>query len=195
MSTTLEQLNNRLADVLASAGRSLVQIHNGHGHGAGTVWHAGGLILTNAHVVGRHALRVTLPDGRVFQARLLAADQAYDLAALSVPAHDLPAIELGDSRELQPGQWVMAVGHPWGVAGAVTGGVVIGQGVHLPQMPFPGREWVAVSAPLRPGHSGGPLLDVGGRLVGINTMMAGPEVGLAVPVHVIKAFLRRAANA
>jgi S1-C subfamily serine protease len=59
-------------------------------------------------------------------------------------------------------------------------------------MGLPGREWIAVSLHLRPGHSGGPLVDVQGRLVGINTMMAGPEVGLAVPVHVVKTFLRRA---
>jgi len=71
---------------------------------------------------------------------------------------------------------------------------VIGCGSELPEMPHAGREWVAVSAHLRPGHSGGPLLDARGRLVGINTMMAGPEVGLAVPVHVLKAFLRQAAG-
>jgi S1-C subfamily serine protease len=78
------------------------------------------------------------------------------------------------------------------VAGAVTAGVVAGVGRDLPEMPRSDREWIAVSLHLRPGHSGGPLVDDQGRLVGMNTMMAGPDVGLAVPVHVVKHFLRQA---
>jgi serine protease Do len=194
MSSLLQQLNAGFAGLVESARRSLVQIENGHGHGAGTIWQPDGLILTNAHVAGRHGLRVTLPDGQTLPARVLAVDSGSDLAALAVDAHGLPGIALGDSTQLQPGQWVVAIGHPWGVAGAATGGVVIGHGAPMPEMPLAAREWVAVSAHLRPGHSGGPLLDVHGRLVGINTMMAGPEVGLAVPVHLIKRFLRRAAG-
>ena len=83
----------------------------------------------------------------------------------------------------------MALGHPWGVSGAATGGVVIGVGENLPEIPQSGREWIAVSLHLRPGHSGGPLVDDKGRLVGINTMMMGLEVGMAVPVHEVKTFL------
>ncbi len=108
-----------------------------------------------------------------------------------VEADGLSPVELGESRHLRPGQWVMALGHPWGVAGAATGGVVIGAGPDLSEQPLPGQEWIAVSLSLRPGHSGGPLVDAQGRLVGINTMMAGPEVGMAVPVHVAKEFLKR----
>jgi S1-C subfamily serine protease len=86
----------------------------------------------------------------------------------------------------------MALGHPWGVSGAATAGVVIGVGNDLPEMPWSDREWIAVGLHLRPGHSGGPLVDAQGRLVGINTMMTGLEVGMAVPVHVVKAFLKQA---
>jgi serine protease Do len=114
-----------------------------------------------------------------------------DLAALSIEASGLPTIEPGDSRKLRPGEWVLALGHPWGVIGAATGGIVIGIGADLPEMPFAGREWLAVSLHMRPGHSGGPLIDTAGRLVGVNTMINGPDVGMAVPVHVIKKFLRR----
>ena len=80
------------------------------------------------------------------------------------------------------------------MAGAVTAGVVIGVGADLPAAPrlYPGSEWIAVDLHLRPGNSGGPLVDNLGRLVGVNTMMAGPDVGLAVPSHVIKRFLRDA---
>jgi serine protease Do len=192
MSTLLQQLNSEMAAVVVGAGRSLVQIRNGgRGAGAGTIWHPDGLIITNAHVASRSPLRVTLPDGRNLPARLLAQDPSHDLAALAVDATCLPTIDLGQSRSLQPGQWVMAMGHPWGVAGAVTSGVVIGVGSDHPEMLRSGREWIIVSLQLRPGYSGGPLLDVKGRLVGINTMMTGPEVGMAVPVHLVKAFLRQ----
>jgi serine protease Do len=192
MSNLLQQLNLEMASVVENVRSSLVQITNGrHGAGAGTIWHSDGLILTNAHVVGRRGLRVTLPDGRTLPARLLAHDASLDLAALAVDATNLPTIELGKSKHLRPGQWVLALGHPWGVTGAVTAGVVIGVGPVL-EMSLPQQELIQVSLHLRPGHSGGPLVDVHSRLVGINAMMAGPDVGLAVPVHAVKGFLRRA---
>jgi len=192
VSSLLQQLNDELSKIAEEARRSLVSISNGRrGAGAGTIWHPDGLILTNAHVVQLHSPKVTLPDGRTAPARVLAHDKVLDLAALRVDAADLPTIELGDSQGLQPGEWVLALGHPWGVAGAATAGVVIGMGPP-PEMAMPGRELIHVGLHLRPGHSGGPLVDTSGRLVGINTMMAGPDVGMAVPVHVVKGFLRQA---
>ncbi len=193
MNDMLRQWNEDMAHVVEQARRALVQIRNGRaGAGAGTIWHPDGLILTNAHVAGRRGLQVTLPDGRSLPARVLAYDAQRDIAALAVETNELPVIELGDSRRLRPGQWLLAVGHPWGVAGAATAGVLAGSGRHLPEMPLSGRDWIAVSLHLRPGHSGGPLVDARGCLVGINTMMAGPDLGLAVPVHEVKAFLKKA---
>jgi S1-C subfamily serine protease len=199
MSNLLQQLNDDLTASVEHARRSLVEIRNGHGGaGAGIIIRANGLIITNAHVIGRRGLKVTLPDGRPFDsaqgktlpAQLIAHDREHDLAALSVDATDLPTIALGDSRQLQPGQWVMAIGHPWGMPGAVTGGIVIGSGSEFPEMPPSGRDWVVVSLHMRPGHSGGPLIDSEDRLVGVNTMITGPDVGVAVPAHVVKAFLK-----
>ncbi len=189
----LRQLNAEMAEIVENARRSLVQIANGRrgGAGAGTIWHPEGLILTNAHVVQRPSLHVTLPDGRKLPAKVLAFDRQLDLAALSVDASNLPTIELGESTRLRPGDWVLALGHPWGVTGAATAGVVIDVGVPV-EMANLGREMIQVSLRVRPGNSGGPLVDVRGRLVGINMMMAGPQVGMAVPVHVAKAFLRQA---
>src|SRR5512142_104701 len=182
MSNIIEQLNAELAGAVENAKRALVEIRNGHGGaGAGTIWQRDGLIITNAHVLGRRGLQIKLPDGRSLPAQLLAYDTQRDIAALKVEANDLPTIELGDSRLLKPGEWVMAIGHPYGITGAVTGGVVIGEGAQLPEMQ-PGREWVAVSLHMRPGHSGGPLVDINGRLIGVNTMITGPDVGMAVPV-------------
>lgn len=189
----IHDLNQEMAALVGRARESLVQIQNGRrGAGAGTVWHPAGLVLTNAHVIGRHrhnGLHVTFADGRTLPASVLAADKNRDLAALSVDGADLPVVELGDSRQLRPGDWVLAVGHPWGVHGAVTAGTVIDTGPP-PELRWSGGDLLQVSLHLRPGHSGGPLVDGTGRLVGINMMIAGPDVGLAIPVHTVKAFLR-----
>lgn len=150
----------------------------------------GRVIVTNAHVVQYGSLEVILPDERKLPAKVLALDPDHDLAALSINAYGLPTVELGNSRGLQPGHLVFALGHPWGVAGAVSAGPVINVGLP-PEIPRIAREFVQAGLQLRPGHSGGPMVDVQGRLVGINTMITGPEVGLAVPVHVVKDFLHR----
>lgn len=195
MASLLQQLNSDLSDVVGLVRRSLVQVADERGGaGAGTIWHSDGLIVTNAHVIARGGpLRVALSDGRAFEAKVLARDADRDLAALAIEASDLPVIEPGDSRKVYPGQWVMALGHPWGVREAVTGGVVIGVGRDLVELQSAtGREWLAVALHLRPGHSGGPLVDVSGRLIGVNTLMTGPDVGVAVPVDVVKQFLKRA---
>ena len=204
----LMQLSSDLADVSSVALRSMVQVRSGErGVGAGAIWHPAGLIVTNAHVVeersptrgpwrrtGHAGLSVLLPDGRTVAARILATDTQHDLAALRVDAADLPAVQLGDARRLQPGEMVLALGFPWGVTGGATSGVVIGVGAGLPEAGGE-REWLAASLHLRPGHSGGPMVDAQGRLVGINTMMSGPDVGVAIPVHVAVAFLKQAMGA
>jgi len=205
MATILADLSSALADVSDGVTRSLVQVRSSErSGGAGTIWHADGLIVTNAHVVSdsgsrrsaprrisRGAISVILPDGRELPAQVLAEDAEHDLAALRVDAHDLPAVTLGDSRRLQAGDLVVALGFPWGVTGGATTGVVIGTGDALPELAGSQREWIAASLHLRPGHSGGPMVDAHGRLVGINTMMNGPDVGIAVPVHVAVAFLKQ----
>jgi len=192
MNNLLQQLNDDLTANVEKARRSLVEIRNGHGGaGAGIVVRADGLVITNAHVIGRRSLKVTLPDGRALPARLIAYDRDHDLAALGVDARDVPAIELGDSKNLRPGQWVMSIGHPWGVAGAVTAGVLIGSGAEFPEMRTGGRTFIAASLHLRPGHSGGPMIDGEGKLVGVNTMINGPDVGMAIPVDIVNAFVKQ----
>ena len=180
-----------LGAVAEMARASLVQIRDGgQGAGSGTIWDDEGLIVTNAHVAQGRRVEVRLPGGRQSSAQVLAADPYRDLAVLRVEADGLPGLVPGFSRSLRPGELVMAVGHPWGVEGGTTLGAVIGVGADLPESPAPGRELIALSLQLRPGHSGGPLVDVQGRLVGICAMMAGPEVGLAIPVDVVQDFLK-----
>lgn len=193
MSLVAQQLNDEIADVVANVQKSVVQIRDqSRGAGAGTIWHADGLIVTNAHVIHHGPLQVALSDGRVLTARLLARDDDRDLAALSIEADNLPVIQPGSGRNLHAGQWVCAVGHPWGVANAATGGILIGVGKHVPELPAAKNDWVIADLHLRPGNSGGPLVDVEGRLIGVNTMMTGMGVGVAVSVDAVKDFLRRA---
>lgn len=197
----IEGLNRDVRRIVSEVQQCVVQVTNGRrGAGAGVIWRAEGLIVTNAHVVaerGRRGWRrpaadktftVTLADGRSFPAQVTAVDMEHDLAALAIAAVDLPTIPPGDARRLQAGQWVIAIGHPWGVTGAASAGHVIDVGAPL-EWNGSGNEMVQVGIQLRPGHSGGPLVDANGRLVGINTMITGPQVGLAIPVHTVLAFL------
>jgi S1-C subfamily serine protease len=189
----LEELSTDSAEIVDRALKSVVVIRNGRrGAGAGVVWDRRGTVITNAHVADRGRLHVQNPTGSEQEAKVLAIDAELDLAALRVDLEPLSPLARGDARRLRPGDWVYALGNPWGVVGAATGGVVIGMGSDLPEMPSRGREWLALGLHLRPGHSGGPVIDSAGKLVGINTMITGPEVGVAIPIHVVEAFVRAA---
>lgn len=204
MTALLPQLNCDLGDLAARVRESLVQVVvSSEGSGSGVVLSTDGLVVTNAHVVeankyGRsaRAFKVVLPSGQVTSARLLAKDKSLDVAVLKVDSYkgDMPELQpigIGDSKALCVGQWVMAMGNPWGVAGVAVAGIVIGVGTGLPEAIGEGREWVVVDLALRPGHSGGPLVDHQGQMIGMSTMMAGLEVGMAVPAHVIWEFVAR----
>lgn len=192
----LRQLDAQLEQIVREAQRSLVKVHNGRrGAGAGVILHEEGLVVTNAHVVRRQSPRVTLANGHTVQGTLLAYDEKHDLAAVSVAGTDLPVTDLrpltlGDGNTVRAGSWVVALGHPWGVSGAATAGMVIAVGRPLERVPYEG-ELIQVGLHLRPGHSGGPMLDSQGHVVGINTMISGPYVGLAIPVRTVKKFLKR----
>lgn len=195
MASVLQQFSDALADLASLTSQSLVQIRSGgrgEGIGAGTIWHPDGLIVTNAHVAFQDRLDVILPDGRSLEGQVIARDNRNDLAALYVQAHDLPIIEVGDSREVEPGQWVMAMGHPFGIIGSASAGVIIGMGDRWQETLPQDREWLVANLQLRPGHSGGPMVNTYGQLIGINTLMNGLDVGVAVPVHVAKQFLHSA---
>ncbi len=187
MTKLLARLNDELANLAATARAGLVRVgvRGVFGVGSGIIVHPQGLILTNAHVVRAEPIWVRLADGREFAAKILGRDRTGDLAALLVEAAGLPALELAPS-EPAPGSLVLALGHPWGVEAAASFGVVAG--VTTDEA---GREWVLVNLRLRPGNSGGPLVDAAGRVVGINTVMTGAETGAAVSVRSARAFLKR----
>ncbi|MEL7436655.1 MAG: trypsin-like peptidase domain-containing protein, partial [Chloroflexota bacterium] len=180
MTNIWQQINDVAADAVTTVQQSLVQIvTEDNGIGAGTIWQADGLVITNAHVViergrERRNLEVVLQNGERYLAQILVADEKLDIAALAISAHDLPTIKIGDSSRLQAGQWLMASGHPWGMLDALTAGIVIGTGDKLPEVGNDRRDWIALDMKMRPGHSGGPLFNHDGEIVGINTMIRGP---------------------
>jgi S1-C subfamily serine protease len=162
----------------------------GRGSGSAVVVPGEGVLVTNAHVVGAgRDGRADFVDGRQVRVRVVGADALSDLAVLrAASAADLPEpVRLGNAEELVVGQLVVAVGNPLGLAGSVTAGVVSALGRALPtRSGTAGRvieDVIQTDAALNPGNSGGALADARGRVVGINTAVAGVGLGLAVPVN------------
>jgi serine protease Do len=158
------------------------------GGGSGVVITPDGFMLTSAHVVAGSAggARARV-DGRELEVVVVGADPLSDLAVLRADARDLAAAELGDAEHLRVGQLVVAIGNPHGFAGSVTAGVVSALGRSLPvRSRTAGRvveNVIQTDAALNPGNSGGALADGRGRVVGINTAVAGVGLGLAVPIN------------
>jgi serine protease Do len=166
--------------------RSTVLVLPGErGNGSGVIWSADGVIVTNAHVARASQMRVQLWDGREFDAALVSRDTRRDLAELRVKAANLPAAAVADSSQVRPGELAIAIGNPLGFVGALTTGVVQAVG---PLRRFGSQPWVQADVRLAPGNSGGPLADARGRVIGINTMVAG-RLALAVPSNAVTAFL------
>jgi serine protease Do len=162
----------------------------GSGGGSGVAWRGDGLVITNAHVARTERVLIETWDGRRLGARVAARDPRRDLAAVRLDAGELAPAEHGDSAALRPGELVIAVGNPLGFSGALSTGVVHGVG---PLRGLGARRWVQADVRLMPGNSGGPLADAHGRVVGINTMIAG-RLALAVPSNTVREFLERGAS-
>lgn len=166
--------------------RSTVLIHDaGRGAGSGVIWSADGLIVTNAHVIRSSRPAVQLWDGREFRATVVSRDSRRDLAQLRIQGADLPAASSSDSSRLRPGELALAIGNPMGFIGALATGVIHAVG---PLRGLGSQTWVQADLRLAPGNSGGPLADAHGRIVGINTMVAG-RLALAVPSNAVREFL------
>jgi serine protease Do len=186
-SRTVSAVASRLAPSVANlrvARRLRGQVVDGGG--SGVVITPDGFMLTSAHVVAnaRKTVEASFVDGREEVAEVVGADPLSDLAVLRVRSGDLPAAELGDAERLRVGQLVVAIGNPHGFASSVTAGVVSALGRSLPTRA--GRvvdNVIQTDAALNPGNSGGALADGRGRVVGINTAVAGVGLGLAVPIN------------
>ncbi len=165
------------------------------GQGSGFVISSDGYILTNNHVVGgADRINVKFSDGRELKAEVIGTDPPSDVALIKVDADGLPTIALGNSDELQVGDWVIAVGNPFGLAQTVTAGIVSANGrsqLNIGNIQY--QDFIQTDAAINPGNSGGPLLNLRGEVVGINTAIASRSggymgIGFAIPINMAVAI-------
>jgi serine protease Do len=158
--------------------------------GSGFIISADGFILTNNHVVDKAKdIKVAFSDGRVLDAKLIGTSPEIDIALIKVEAAGLPAAALGDSDVLEVGDWVMAIGNPFGLSHTVTKGIVSAKGRVIGAGPY--DDLIQTDAAINPGNSGGPLFNMKGEVVGINTAIiaTGQNLGFAVPVNMVREVL------
>lgn len=161
------------------------------GAGSGVVIDADGTILTNNHVVeGAREIAVTMDDKREYKARVIGRDPKTDLAVIKLETGaPLKVAVLGDSAATRVGEWVLAIGNPFGLSNTVTSGIVSAKGRIIGAGPY--DDFIQTDAPINPGNSGGPLFNLKGEVIGINTaiMPNGQGIGFAVPINTAKALL------
>ncbi len=158
--------------------------------GSGFIISADGFILTNNHVVDMaRDIKVAMADGRVLDAKLIGKSKEIDIALIKVEANGLPAVTLGDSEALEVGDWVVAIGNPFGLSHTVTAGIVSAKGRVIGVGPY--DDLIQTDAAINPGNSGGPLFNTRGEVVGINTVIiaTGQNLGFAIPISMVKEVL------
>ncbi|HEY4265501.1 MAG TPA: Do family serine endopeptidase [Micropepsaceae bacterium] len=162
--------------------------------GSGFIIDPTGYIVTNNHVVEEgKKISVKLPSGREYEAHLVGADKDTDVALIKIDGvKDLPIVALGDDRRLRVGDWVVAVGNPFGLGGTVTAGIVSSIGRDIGNGPY--TDYLQIDAPINQGNSGGPTFDLTGRVVGMNTAIFSPSggsvgIGFAIPASIVKTIV------
>jgi serine protease Do len=161
--------------------------------GSGFIVDPAGYVVTNNHVVeSARKITVKLSDQREFDAKLVGTDKDTDVALLKIEATNLPTVALGDDRRLRVGDWVVAVGNPFGLGGTVTAGIVSSIGRDIGNGPY--TDYIQIDAPINRGNSGGPTFDISGRVVGMNTAIYSPSggsvgIGFAVPATTIQSIV------
>ena len=181
-----EPLACELSDLASRLRRSTVEVRTrGTGAGSGIIWSDTGLIITNAHVARTEDATIVLADGRALEGVVTARDPRRDLATIAIDptTTGLAQATIGHPTDLRTGNVVIALGHPLGITNAIAFGVV-----HVVEQRRGGPRWIRADIRLAPGNSGGPLADVHGRVVGVNTLIAG-GLGVAVPVTTVARFL------
>jgi S1-C subfamily serine protease len=175
------------------------QEYRQRGEGSGFIIDRNGMILTNAHVVsGADTVTVTLKDGRTFKGEVRGIDEPSDLAVVKINGQNLPVASLGNSSDVQVGDWAIAVGNPLGLDNTVTLGIVSTLNRSSAQVGIPDKrlDFIQTDAAINPGNSGGPLLNQQGEVIGINTAIrAGAQgIGFAIPIDKAKAIKDRLAR-
>ncbi len=159
---------------------------------SGFIVRSDGYVLTNNHVVeGAKEIVVTLADGRKFNGKIMGRDSRNDLAIVKIEAKNLPAVQLGDSDAIRPGDFAIAIGNPYGLQHTVTAGIISGLARSLDGDPSEAGIYIQTDAAINRGNSGGPLINIDGKVVGINTAIIAQAQGLgfAIPVNVAKSVM------
>jgi serine protease Do len=169
------------------------QVRKAVSMGSGFIIDKSGLIVTNNHVVqGATKVKVKLPDGSTYDAKVVGTDAATDVALLRIKANKpLPTVEFGNDRALRVGDWVVAVGNPYGLSNSVTAGIVSSIGRDIGNSEQPYTDFIQIDAPINRGNSGGPTFDLRGQVVGMNSIIISPTggsigIGFAIPASTIK---------
>ncbi len=167
--------------------------------GSGFIISTDGYILTNNHLVGgAEEVTVSLADGETYTARIIGTDPASDVAVVKIDKGQLPHLKLADSDALEVGEWVIAIGNPFGLSHTVTAGIVSAKGRSGLEL-FEFEDFIQTDAAINPGNSGGPLLNLDGEVVGINTAIYGPGgnigIGLAIPISMAKGIYQQLISA
>jgi Do/DeqQ family serine protease len=161
------------------------------GVGSGFIMTANGEVVTNAHVIsGADEVTVTLKDGRTFKGKVMGEDPLTDVAVIKIQAQNLPTVKLGDSNQLKPGEWAIAIGNPLGLDNTVTEGIISATGRTGGQVGAPDKRvnFIQTDAAINPGNSGGPLLNAQGEVIGVNTAIIqdAQGIGFAIPINTVQ---------
>ncbi len=160
------------------------------GQGSGFIVDSSGIILTNAHVVdGADRVTVTLKDGRTFDGKVTGVDEVTDLGVVTIKGDKLPTVTLGDSDQVQVGDWAIAVGNPLGLDNTVTLGIISTLKRSSAQVGIPDKrlDFIQTDAAINPGNSGGPLVNAQGEVIGINTAIRADAMGIGFAIPINKA--------
>ncbi len=183
--------SSALIEIFKRVEPGIVQVTTeGRGGGTGVIWQPNGLIITNHHVVGseRTKVQVALTDGRKLDAKVLHRNPHLDLALLQVEEKDLIALPIGRSSQLRIGEWVFAIGHPWGQRWVLTAGIMSTMRTIQIDKDIKTR-YIQSDVGLAPGNSGGPLLNADGEIVGINAMIFGGDLAVSIPSDAVTDWL------
>ncbi|MDO9708264.1 DegQ family serine endoprotease [Paracraurococcus lichenis] len=170
--------------------------HRTMGQGSGFIIDPSGYVVTNNHVVGEaDSVRIELADGRDLPAKVIGTDPKTDIALLKIEAgNNLPTVKFGDSDRTRVGEWVLAMGNPFGLGGTATAGIVSARGRSIGAGPY--DDFIQTDAPINPGNSGGPLFNTAGEVVGVNAAIFSPSggnvgIGFAVPANLAQSVVEQ----
>jgi len=160
------------------------------GAGSGFIVDSKGYVITNNHVTeGAGEIKVTLKDGRTFNGKVVGSDRSYDISIVKIDGGNLPIIEMGDSSRIRPGEWIIAIGNPYQFSNTITIGIISATGRTLSDIGQ--KNLIQTDAAINPGNSGGALINLDGKVIGVNVAVAAQAqgIGFAIPINEVKEIM------